>query len=128
LLLLDEAGVFLRERPENSQKNSLVLVFLRKLEYFKGIMLLTTNRVIDFDNAVQSRIHIGLTYSSLGPDTRKKLWVSFLEKMDTVGKVISYSIEELQDLAKHDLNGRQVSFLRWSSNQRPYTNEFHFAD
>ena len=60
LLLLDEADVFLRKRDTDHTHNSLVSVFLRKLEYYQGIMLLTTNRVRDFDDAIQSRIHLAL--------------------------------------------------------------------
>jgi SpoVK/Ycf46/Vps4 family AAA+-type ATPase len=52
LLLLDEADVFLRKRDVDYTHNSLVSVFLRKLEYYQGIMLLTTNRVRDFDDAI----------------------------------------------------------------------------
>jgi hypothetical protein len=65
LLLLDEADVFLRKRDTDHTHNSLVSVFLRKLEYYQGIMLLTTNRVRDFDDAIQSRIHLALRYGPL---------------------------------------------------------------
>ncbi|CAG8981848.1 hypothetical protein HYALB_00014000 [Hymenoscyphus albidus] len=105
LLLLDEADAFLRQRSENHQHNTLVAVFLRKLEYFQGIMLLTTNRVRDFDHAIQSRIHIGISYQPLGYNTRKMIWDNFLTK--TEGVVISYSAKELEHLATQNLNGRQ---------------------
>lgn len=41
-------------------------VFLRVLEYYAGILFLTTNRVGDFDEAFASRIHISLYYPELG--------------------------------------------------------------
>ncbi|KAH6664637.1 hypothetical protein B0J14DRAFT_493413 [Halenospora varia] len=99
LLLLDEADSFLRRRSDNSQHNALVAVFLRKLEYYSGIMLLTTNRVTEFDDAVQSRIHIGIAYSPLGFDTRLSIWKSFLKKPNAEGRVVSFSDTVLQDLA-----------------------------
>ncbi|ELR03570.1 hypothetical protein GMDG_06228 [Pseudogymnoascus destructans 20631-21] len=108
LLLLDEADDFLCRRSHDSNHNSLVSVFLRKLEYYKGIMLLTTNRVRDFDEAVQSRIHVGIKYSPLGVDTRKAIWGSFLEKAKTETGDAVYSDKQLNDLAKHSLNGRQI--------------------
>ncbi|KFY48964.1 hypothetical protein V495_00869 [Pseudogymnoascus sp. VKM F-4514 (FW-929)] len=108
LLLLDEADDFLCKRSYDSNHNSLVSVFLRKLEYYKGIMLLTTNRVRDFDEAVQSRIHIGVKYSPLGVDTRKAIWRSFLEKAKTENGDAAYSDKQLNVLAKHSLNGRQI--------------------
>ena len=108
LLLLDEADVFLRKRDTDHTHNSLVSVFLRKLEYYQGIMLLITNRVRDFDNAIQSRIHLTLRYSPLGVDTRKGIWNIFLQNIITAGGKAECSDENLDNLAKHDLNSRQV--------------------
>ncbi|KAI1465513.1 uncharacterized protein F4812DRAFT_466485 [Daldinia caldariorum] len=69
ILLLDEADVFLAQRTkEDFQRNGLVAVFLRVLEYYSGILFLTTNRVGDFDEAFASRIHISLYYPELGRD------------------------------------------------------------
>lgn len=52
IVLLDEADVFLTQRTvDNTPNNSLVLVFLRQLEYYKGVLFLTTNRVQTFDKA-----------------------------------------------------------------------------
>ncbi|KAI3325241.1 hypothetical protein HD806DRAFT_533834 [Xylariaceae sp. AK1471] len=67
LLLLDEADVFLAQRTkEDFKRNGLVAVFLKVLEYYAGILFLTTNRVGDFDEAFASRIHISLYYPELG--------------------------------------------------------------
>src|SRR5256885_2613862 len=78
LLLLDEADVFLERRsPENLTRNGLVSVFLRKLEYYEGIMFLTTNRASEFDEAILSRIHLMLRYDSPDADARKKIWENF---------------------------------------------------
>ncbi|TGJ87604.1 hypothetical protein E0Z10_g1169 [Xylaria hypoxylon] len=66
ILLLDEADVFLARRtPHDFQRNGLVAVFLRVLEYYAGILFLTTNRIGDFDEAFSSRIHISLHYPAL---------------------------------------------------------------
>lgn len=60
VLLLDEADVFLEQRREGEiHRNALVSVFLRLLEYFQGIMFLTTNRVETFDAAFQVRQVVG---------------------------------------------------------------------
>lgn len=40
-------------------------VFLRVLEYYAGILFLTTNRIGDFDEAFASRIHMSLQYPQL---------------------------------------------------------------
>lgn len=71
ILLLDEADVFMQSRSFINPHNALVSVFLRILEYYRGIMILTTNRVKDIDNAIQSRISVALHYRPLRLDTRK---------------------------------------------------------
>lgn len=55
VLLLDEADVFLQQRSTlDITRNSLVAIFLRQLEYYKGIMILTTNMVQNCDGAFES--------------------------------------------------------------------------
>lgn len=66
VLLLDEADVFLSQRGGRDMKrNALVSVFLRVLEYYNGILFLTTNRVGTIDDAFKSRIHMSLYYPPL---------------------------------------------------------------
>ncbi|EPE09048.1 aaa family atpase [Ophiostoma piceae UAMH 11346] len=70
ILLLDEADVFLAARRRNDfSRNGLVAghaaVFLRVLEYYTGILFLTTNRIGDLDEAFTSRIHMILHYPQL---------------------------------------------------------------
>ncbi|RYP67690.1 hypothetical protein DL771_007097 [Monosporascus sp. 5C6A] len=68
ILLLDEADVFLTQRDRsggNLERNALVGVFLRVLEYYSGILFLTTNRVGALDEAFQSRVHLSLCYPHL---------------------------------------------------------------
>lgn len=83
ILLLDEADVFLEQRSMHDlERNKLVSIFLRVLEYYEGIMFLTTNRVSTFDVAFQSRIHISLEYSELDKKSRKGIWETFLKQYD----------------------------------------------
>ncbi|KAK9776800.1 putative AAA+ ATPase domain-containing protein [Seiridium cardinale] len=66
VMLLDEADVFLAKRSrEDIKRNGLVSVFLRILEYYPGILFLTTNRVGSFDDAFRSRLHLTLYYPKL---------------------------------------------------------------
>lgn len=45
VVLLDESEVFLEERSQaDLQRNALVSVFLRAMEYYDGILILTSNR------------------------------------------------------------------------------------
>lgn len=87
ILLLDEADVFLEERSLHElERNKLVSIFLRVLEYYEGIMFLTTNRVQTFDAAFQSRIHISLNYQELDMKSRKTVWKNFLAQHDIAQK------------------------------------------
>jgi ATPase family associated with various cellular activities (AAA) len=57
IVLLDEADVFLEERQTTDLAwNALVSVFLRVIEYYDGILILTSNRVGTFDEAFKSRV------------------------------------------------------------------------
>ncbi|KAK0383942.1 hypothetical protein NLU13_8033 [Sarocladium strictum] len=65
VLLMDEADVFLSARSSN-ESNNMVSIFLRKLEYYNGMLFLTTNRIGKLDAAVASRLHLILHYKRLG--------------------------------------------------------------
>ncbi|RPA92234.1 hypothetical protein L873DRAFT_1710824 [Choiromyces venosus 120613-1] len=112
VLLLDEADVFLERRTmADMHRNALVSIFLRLLEYFQGILFLTTNRVETFDDAFQSRIHVALRYNELTFKAKVKIWKMFLEMVrvkygEDEPEVLSE--EEIEWLAKKHLNGRQI--------------------
>ncbi|KAI9729594.1 MAG: hypothetical protein M1834_006790 [Cirrosporium novae-zelandiae] len=81
ILLLDEADIFLAQRTRDDFiRNSLVSVFLRVLEYYAGILFLTTNRVGSFDEAFKSRIHISLYYPPLDKNSTVKVWEMNLKR------------------------------------------------
>ena len=64
--------MFLQERSHlNLDRNRLVAVFLRKVEFFKGVLFLTTNMLNDFDAAILNRIHLKLKYNDLDKSSRK---------------------------------------------------------
>lgn len=111
ILLLDEADVFLESRErQHIHQNALVSVFLRRMEYFQGVMILTTNRVTTFDEAVQSRIHVGIRYEALTREAKEEIWKAFLKHSIATGKteVINVTLQQLRDLSKRDFNGRQI--------------------
>ncbi|TVY84619.1 putative AAA domain-containing protein [Lachnellula suecica] len=113
VLLLDEADVFLQARNTTDlARNALVSIFLRQLEYYKGILVLTTNRVADCDPAFKSRIHISLHYPDLEFDARKEIWKTFIMKAQKgEKKPQGMELEEIDRLAAHPLNGRQIKNL-----------------
>ncbi|OCK99850.1 uncharacterized protein K441DRAFT_536391, partial [Cenococcum geophilum 1.58] len=52
ILLLNKADVFIKQRLLNYMGNNLIINFLRKLKYYKGIIILTTNYIKDFNNII----------------------------------------------------------------------------
>ena len=111
VLLLDEADVFLEARQaQDVGRNALVSIFLRLLEYFQGILFLTTNRVQTFDPAFQSRIHVALRYGELTTKAKKSVWKTFIEKVVSIEgvQVEKFEDEDYDRLARRNLNGRQI--------------------
>jgi SpoVK/Ycf46/Vps4 family AAA+-type ATPase len=111
VLLLDEADIFLEQRSlSDLERNSLVSVFLRTLEYYDGILILTSNRVGTFDEAFKSRIQVALHYINLDRVARKKIWNNFFDMMKADEEDVN--LEELnkhiQELADQDMNGREI--------------------
>ncbi len=109
ILLLDEADVFLEKRELNSLKrNELVSIFLRLLEYYEGMMFLTTNRVSTIDPAFESRIDVSINYPDLTAELRFQIWSKFLFRSEQIRKGLNLIEEDLKPLAQLNLNGRQI--------------------
>ncbi|KAK6833536.1 hypothetical protein PG987_008230 [Apiospora arundinis] len=120
IVLLDEADVFLeaRENSKNPDKNSLVAVLLKELEYFSGIVFLTTNRVESFDTAMKSRIHLSLGYHPPEQAVRRRIWTLCLQGVPAEESDIHIPNnldrhgndgEALEHLVSSALNGREIS-------------------
>ncbi|KAJ9144715.1 Fidgetin-like protein 1 [Pleurostoma richardsiae] len=87
ILLLDEADVFLTQRDRTDiERNALVSVFLRVLEYYSGILFLTTNRVGALDEAFRSRVHISLYYPHLSCSDTLAILKDNLDRLPRVEK------------------------------------------
>ncbi|KAJ6601315.1 P-loop containing nucleoside triphosphate hydrolase protein [Mycena vulgaris] len=107
VLLLDEAEVFLQQRSTTDVwRNALVSIFLRQLEYYQGILILTTNLIDQCDPAFESRIHFSIHYPDLGFDSRRQIWQTFFAK--AMKNPSDITPESLDRLAKLPMNGRQI--------------------
>src|ERR1700722_3550912 len=76
---------------------------LRHLEYYRGIMFLTTNRIKAFDEAFLSRIHVALHFEELSQASKEQVWTAFVTKVGA-----SLTQAEIQVLASRGVNGRQI--------------------
>ncbi|KAL8365017.1 hypothetical protein RB595_004026 [Gaeumannomyces hyphopodioides] len=122
VLLIDEADVFMERRTvQDLVRNSLVAGFLRALEFYNGILFLTTNRVGSFDDAFISRIHVQLHYPDFTNDDRMRVWETFMNKLKSErGDTMRLTID-----AKDYINGKDMSKLEW--NGREIRNAFQTA-
>ncbi|PGG97335.1 hypothetical protein GX51_07369 [Blastomyces parvus] len=125
VILLDEADVFMSERhPNDIARNELVSIFLREIEYYRGIMFLTTNLYETIDTAFRSRLNLHLLFSPLTPETREVVWRKFLERMPPMAPrpaeveaggeqevrsaMKEIMDEDLKELSMWQLNGREI--------------------
>ena len=111
IVLLDEADVFLQARRDDiagaEERNALVAVFLRHLEYFSGIVFLTTNLIDVFDQAMKSRIHLALTYNPPDAEMRRLIWTQTLESLPATE--LDMDLSTVDDLIHEQLNGREIT-------------------
>ncbi|KAK6440344.1 hypothetical protein LTR95_003425 [Oleoguttula sp. CCFEE 5521] len=128
VLLLDEADIFLAQRTnQDIERNALVSVFLRALEYYEGILFLTTNRVGAIDEAFKSRIHVQLYYSSLTWPVTEKIWRQHIRRAQEGLLKIECDVNELLFYA-HELFDKQVgSHDKMAWNGRQLRNAFQSA-
>ncbi|KAH6676509.1 ATPase [Halenospora varia] len=115
VLLIDEADVFMERRDSNDlNRNCLVAGFLRALEFYDGILFLTTNRVGAFDDAFISRIHVKLYYKDFTDEERQRVWKTFVNKLiKDRGATIRLSMDAKDFIAgkamrELKLNGREI--------------------
>lgn len=103
LVLIDEAEMLLEARTKSEvHRNAMVCVMLRLLEYYQGVLFLTSNRVDALDPAFQSRVQCALRYDALDTPSRRTIWTNLLTARG-VGAAI-----DVDALASHELNGRQI--------------------
>ncbi|KAL8806362.1 MAG: hypothetical protein Q9182_001392 [Xanthomendoza sp. 2 TL-2023] len=111
VLLLDEADIYLEQRITQDLKRN---IFLRAMEYYQGILFLTTNRVGTFDDAFISRIHVVLRYKDFTPEDRIKIWDNFFNKLEAERSDIYVSRRTIEyatqssDMVSVKWNGREI--------------------
>ena len=127
LVLIDEADIFLEARNSTEiQRNALVCVMLRLLEYYSGCLFLSSNRTAgSIDAAIASRITVMLGYPPLDTEGRAKVWKNLIELVPVLDGTreeklaknprkasryrVAFSEADYNELASASkLNGRQI--------------------
>ncbi len=107
VLLIDEADIFIRRRGSQPLLDGVVAGFLRALEYYRGLLFLTTNLVGDIDAAVFSRAHMVVGYEA--PDIAS-VWDNLMPaevKAALLGGATAWPTL-LEALRTVKLNGREI--------------------
>ncbi|MFA5952182.1 MAG: AAA family ATPase [Hyphomicrobium sp.] len=80
VMLIDEADVYIKRRDDDMMMNAVVGVFLRVLEYFNGLLFLTTNRIDDIDEAIVSRCIALIKFQPPDASARRRIWTVMCEQ------------------------------------------------
>jgi len=107
VMLIDEADVYIKRRDDNITMNAVVGVFLRVLEYFNGLLFLTTNRVDDIDEAIVSRCIAMIKFHPPQSDARRKIWQVMTEQfaLDVDAALIDELVDMFPTATGRDIKG-----------------------
>lgn len=121
VIMIDEANAYIHERGHDIHQNAIVGVFLRLLEYFSGILMLTTNQTresldddtsFDIDDAILSRCQAVFKFELPDQEMSTQLWAlqAKLMKKELSDKLIQKLVK------RYRLSGRSIrNLLRLSS-------------
>lgn len=126
ILLIDEADVYVHSRGNDIQQNAIVGVWLRVLEYYRGILFMTSNRETVIDDAIMSRATAWIRYDIPDRANAIAIWqilatqysvdltsqdIETLVDMDQFIRISGRSIKNLLKLAKlrAERRGKQVN-------------------
>jgi SpoVK/Ycf46/Vps4 family AAA+-type ATPase len=107
VMLIDEADVYIKRRDDDIAMNAVVGVFLRVLEYFNGLLFLTTNRIDDIDEAIVSRCIALIKFYPPEGEARRRIWKVMTEQfgltVDT--SLLQAFVETFPAATGHDIKG-----------------------
>lgn len=106
ILLIDECDTYLRKRGDDIVQNCVVGIFLKLMEYYNGILFLTTNLYDDIDDAILSRVTAKFRYEYPNKDQAYKIWLILCEQFE-----LSVDVNEIRDIVDYSYkeDGNQLS-------------------
>lgn len=85
------------------------------MEYYRGILFLTSNCVGKFDDAITSRISLVIEFKNLTPEEKKKLRILYERKIreDKEQRYMLWDdacavLKEIDDTTDFTYNGREI--------------------
>lgn len=94
-------------------------MFLRVLEYYNGVLFLTTNRIGDFDEVFASRVHVSLYYPHLDLQSTPKIFELNLERIGKKSqeKNRAITIDQEKIMQFIHLHWESKDRMRWNGRQ-----------
>jgi len=120
VMLIDEADVYIKRRDDNITMNAVVGVFLRVLEYFNGLLFLTTNRVDDIDEAIVSRCIALIKFNPPNRQDRHRIWEVMAEQfsLDLDAALIGQLVDLFPSASGRDIKGLAKLVAKYCNQKR----------
>lgn len=84
------------------------------MEYYRGILFLTTNRVGNFDDAFISRIHSVIHYEGFSDSERERIWEQFFKKLESERRT---KVKIDPDARKYVLSHEDMKAVQWNGRE-----------
>lgn len=124
VLLIDEADSYIYKRGNDILQNCIVGTFLRLMEYYNGILFLTSNRPDTIDDAIISRVTLHIKYDLPTYEETIQLWNILCENFNMT--IETPTIEKLWATYK-PFSGRDIrNTLKDISKCFPKTDKVEF--
>jgi len=79
-LHIDEVDVYMRERGDDLMQNAIVGVWLRTIEYYRGMLIATTNKDTAIDDAIKSRANAIIQYPVPDENNARRIWNNLVDE------------------------------------------------
>jgi hypothetical protein len=95
------------------------------VEYYSGILFLTTNRLGDIDEAFHSRIKMSFYYKTLDQERNRQIWDNCLKKIERQNErnqhstdlIVEYDREEILSFAQGHFTKNSQEKSKWNARQ-----------
>lgn len=120
VMLLDEADVYIRQRGNDIDHNAVVASFLRTLEYFHGLLFMTTNRMDDVDDAIASRCIATIQYEPPNAADSRRIWqvLSRQFEFDLSETLLDELTAQFRDISGRDIKELLKLTAKWCRQKR----------
>ncbi len=124
ILLIDEADVYVHKRTTDLKQNSVVGTFLRVLEYYSGILFMTSNRADIIDDAIISRCIVLVEYTQPTANEQKQIWRVLSNSLECIlnDNVINQIVSEFHSFSGRDIKNI-LKLCKISQGSKPITIE-----